>query len=152
MPQQCDTFMKYCMTAAPLAIIFQLFVGTPLHELGHFVMALLLGGKPVFAAWHRVTVQPGLPVYAYAIIAAAGPAASLGIGYAFLMKGKREWVAPAQAGPWTLRTKYKKFVAALVAVFGTTMMFTGVWNLVPFPKSDGHTIVRVFLAWVDGRW
>lgn len=135
--------LKYCLAVTPLAVCLQLFVGIPLHEAAHFLVAKLAGGAPVFSDWHRVSVTEPLPLWSYVAVAAAGPVMSLGAGAAFFLVGKMAWQKVSMcAAKHQVVKELCCFLAILLAVFGATMFCCGLWNLLPLPNSDGSKIYR----------
>jgi Zn-dependent protease/predicted transcriptional regulator len=127
-----------------LGLAVALFASVLLHELAHAVYAVRKGGVVkdiilmMIGGVSRLEKAPEKPRHE-AIMAAAGPAMSLGIGGACLAA----WALMADTGSFSLRFG--------VFYLGQLNIFLGLFNLLPAFPMDGGRIARSLLTGRFGR-
>ncbi len=127
-----------------LGLALALFASVLLHELAHALYAVKKGGEVkdiilmMIGGVSRLEKAPSTPKHE-AIMAAAGPAVSLGIGAACL-------------GLWALLAGLESFSLRFAVFYlGQLNIFLGIFNLLPAFPMDGGRITRSLLTGRLGR-
>ncbi|HEY6608555.1 MAG TPA: site-2 protease family protein [Candidatus Limnocylindria bacterium] len=129
---------QYWIVAVGTALFF--FGSVLAHELSHAIVArrfgLRVGGITLFIFGGATTLDSdSRRPREEALIALAGPAASIGLGVAFIVLDL---------------LIHQPQVGALVGWLGFINIALGVFNLIPGFPMDGGRVLRAFLWWIRG--
>jgi Zn-dependent protease len=139
--QQNYTAVQYWIMGLCAAILF--FLSVLLHELAHSFVALKHGIRVIsirlfiFGGLAQVASEPESGRHEF-LIALAGPAVSLGLGFGFGLLYGTLWIS-GKAGP----------VSAVAGYLAETNILLAIFNLIPGFPLDGGRILRAIL-W--DRW
>ncbi len=139
--QQNYTAVQYWIMGFCAAILF--FLSVLLHELAHSFVALKHGVRVIsirlfiFGGLAQVASEPESGRHEF-LIALAGPAVSLGLGFGFGVLYGTIWIS-GKAGP----------VSAVAGYLAETNILLAIFNLIPGFPLDGGRILRAIL-W--DRW
>ena len=143
--QNTDSYLTEYAPPLTWSVVLSIYVGTPLHELGHWIMAKYLGYNAKWTGFDHITVDKDTPYDALLFIAPAGPLFAMACGMFILVSG---FMARKRLRREDKNKSWRKSFSICFIGMGFLMVVMSATNLIPMSDgaklSDGAYLIQGF--------